>query len=168
MNKEKQPIIDSLEKVPVQLPSDDFFESLKSKVVEKIAIPEPKIVPFYSKRWIQIAASIVLVVGIGSLWIFNQHEKPLAAKKVDFSKVTREEVLDYLEENREDVEVEDLVPYLTEVPVWTATLPKDSTVVSDNRLAQHEELWEEIDKDDILEYLEEESVDLDEDLILGS
>ncbi len=168
MNDEKD-IIHSLERMPVQLPGDDFFESLKKEVVAKIDTPQPKIVPFYSRRWIQVAASVLLVVGLGSLWILNnQPEDSLPAKKVDFSKVTREEVLDYLEEHHEDVEVDELIPYLKEVPTWSASLKSDSVVVDDNPLAQHEELWEDIDKEDILEYLEEESVDLDEELILGS
>lgn len=169
MNNEEKDIIHSLERMPVQLPGDDFFESLKKEVVAKIDAPQPKIVPFYSRRWIQVAASVLLVVGLGSLWILNsQPEDPLPTNKVDFSKVTREEVLDYLEEHHEDVETEDLIPYLKEVPVWTATLKTDSVAVDDNPLAQHEELWEDIDKQDILDYLEEESFDLDEELILGS
>ena len=165
-------MLSNLEKVPTQVPDDAFFETLKAKVADKIN-SEVKIVPFYRKTWLQIAASLVLLLGIGTFYLTNNRETPaVMQKKVDFSSLDKNEIIRYIEENQEDFDNEELAALLTDDPIFkennteiepktTELNPKSKSVKS----VELEKMWKEIDDEEILKYLEEENYDVDDDII---
>lgn len=169
MNKDSHRIFQELEKVPTQVPDDAYFEALKSAVISTIK-NEPKVVPFYRKRWIQAAASIVFLLGIGSLFLIGNFKQPTpsqTSETVDFSSLSREDILAYIENHSEDFETEDIAGILSEVP--SLSLPSQPVKQHQKTVKSkpHQELWDQLEDDEIIRYLEEESYDLDEEMILA-
>ena len=176
MNNDEKNILSQLNKVPVQVPNDDFFESLKVHVVDKINT-ETKIVPFYKRMSFKAAATIAVLIAIGSVYFLQNNTKPevqpTQTAKADFSTLSKQDILAYIEENSEEFETEDLVGVLAEIPSIDKTTKKNnseiattnSTTVKSNAT---QKLWKELDDEDIMKYLEEQGEDLDEELILGT
>jgi len=173
MNNDDKNILSKLNKVPVQVPNDDFFESLKVRVVDKINT-ETKIVPFYKRMSFRAAATIAILIAIGSVYFMQSPKQEIPQKqqaKVDFSSVSKNDILAYIEENAEDFETEDIVEALSEVP----SIKEESKEVKTSnpnpqkvKSTSTQKLWNELKDEDILRYLEEQGEDLDEELILGS
>ncbi len=168
MNNEQNNILSKLEKVPTQVPNDLFFETLKKQVVNKLE-NEPKTVPFYRKTWLQAAASIILLIGIGSVYLFNSKEPvPGTRQKVDFSSLSKDDIIRYIENNQEDFDERDLASALIDLPTLGNTVQVQSKQKNSIRETELEKMWNNLEDEDILEYLQEESDDLDEELIFGS
>lgn len=172
MNNEQKNILSKLEKVPTQVPDDAFFDALKTNVVDKINT-EVKIVPFYKKTWLQIAASAILLLGIGTFYLTNNKETPAAKQeKVDFSSLSKDDIIHYIEENQEDFDNEELAALLTDDPMLQANNPEITHQTTEINLKKKsvksmelEKMWREIDDEEILNYLEEENYDVDDEII---
>jgi hypothetical protein len=168
MNNEQNNMLSKLEKVPTQVPNDLYFETLKKQVVGKLE-NEPKIVPFYRKKWLQAAASILLLIGIGSVYLLNSKEPvPVTKHKVDFSSLSKDDIINYIENNQEDFDERDLASALIELPALGNAVQVQSKQKISGKEAELEKMWNDLEDEDILEYLKEESDDLDEELIFGS
>lgn len=173
MKPENKQIIDQLEKRKDSLPNDEYFDALKVSVLRQIQQEQSaKTLPFYRLKWVKFAAAAVFVGLLGTWFIQLQTEVTPSPEKVDFSQLSKKEILDYLHNNIEDVEVDELAALITDVPNLNdtvKTLPTNFNDVADNKLIEHhEELLKDINDEDILKYLEEEEFDIDEDYLLGS
>lgn len=173
MNNENENILSKLNKVPVQVPNDDFFESLKVHVVDKINT-QTKIVPFYNRLSFKAAAAILILITIGAVYFSKdtkQDPPAVQEAKVDFNSVSREDILAYIEENHEEFETEDIASVLSEIPSINKEESNSnnlSEMVEKPKSGSTEKLWDELKDEDILRYLEEQGEELDEELILGS
>lgn len=167
VNKQEQHIIEQLEVHKTELPNNAYFEDLKSDLFEKIAKDAaPKIVPLYKRwySWTAIAAGIALLLTV-ALWTPESPQK--SHPEVNFRSLSQAEILDYLHENIDDVEVDHLTDQLHEIPSPFANLPADAiNDVATIEEAPRDELFQDIDKDEIIDYLHDQ--DLDEELLLGS
>lgn len=165
MNNEQKNILSKLEKVPTQVPNDVFFETLKKQVVDKLE-NEPKIIPFYRKTWIQSAASILLLMGIGCVYLLNS-KTPLShpKTKVDFSALSKQDILKYIENNQEEFEERDLAAALIELPVLGNQVQIQTKQKVSGKDTELEKMWNDLDDEEILQYLQEESDDIDEELL---
>ncbi|HLP54657.1 MAG TPA: hypothetical protein VK151_06500 [Fluviicola sp.] len=167
MNTNEEHIIDELKKGTTPLPGDDYFAQLKQSVFDKLE-PTVKIVPLYRKPWFLTAVAASVAVIISVTFLFNGNEKPQpAVVTVDWNSVSRDEVLAYIDDNIEDFEAEALAQQLNEIPDWTETVDLSTETVSvpTTRSAKedkYDELFKDVDREDILEYLEEEDIDLEE------
>lgn len=152
-----------------QEPDVDYLNQLQSDLLSVVShTPKPKIVPFY-KRWYNltaIAASIVVIFTLN--WNSSAPPLRIAAKnKIDFSMLSREEIVDYIEENSEEFELEAIADQLDSIPSnWNSPLEASTTVATTSPAT--EILFNDLNKDEILNYLKEEAIDLDDDLLLGS
>jgi hypothetical protein len=167
VNNKEQHIIDQLKVENPSLPDEQYFQDLKSTLFEKIASETtPKIVPLYKRwySWTAIAAGIAILLTV----VFWSPEVPNTSQpEVDFSSLSKSEILDYLHENIDDVETDQLAEQLNEIPSPLAS--ESATSINDvasTKPSEHEDLFEGIEKEEILDYLEDQ--DLDEDLLLGS
>ncbi len=176
MNNENKNILSKLNKVPVQVPNDDFFEALKVHVVDKINT-ETRIVPFYKRMSFRAAATIAILIAIGSVYFLQKNPKPeiqpSQSAKVDFNSLSKQDILAYIEENSEDFETEDLASVLGEIPSIENTSKENNSEnakPNSNKVKSNstQKLLQELDDEDILKYLEEQGEDLDEELILGT
>lgn len=167
VNNKEQHIIDQLKVEKIAIPDDVYFQNLKTTLFEQIAEKStPKIVPLYKRwySWTAIAAGIALLLTV-TLWSPDVPQQ--THPEVDFSSLSKSEILDYLHENIDDIETDQLAEQLQEIP---SPLSNEAKQTVDDVASTHDsdvdDLFEGIQKDEILEYLEDQ--DLDEDLLLGS
>jgi hypothetical protein len=168
VNPNERHIIDELQKGTTPLPSDDYFARLKSDLLSKT---EPaKVVPFYRKRRaIATAAAAASVVLIVTFLLHSGQPAAPVAEAPDWNSVSREEVLAYIDEHIDDFEAETIAAELDSLPdsniaeTDTLTIARTSTAET-----KYDELFDGIEKEDILEYLQEEATEIDDELLLGS
>jgi hypothetical protein len=174
VNPKEQHIIDELKKGATPLPDDGYFAQLKSDVFAKIGPAPAKVVPLYRKWWAltSAAASVLLIV---TFFLRGGETDPSVHARPDWNSVSREEVLAYIHENIDDFEAEAIASHLDSLPDWNAKLQ----VASADTLAlanaepsvnknKYDQLFDNIDKEDILQYLDEEAIDIDDELLIGS
>lgn len=170
VKRQKGHIIDELKVNHASLPSDDFFADFKNTVLEKINAEKTMlIVPLYKRwySWTAVAAAIAIICTLTWNSETVSHETP--KEKVDFSSLNREDVLQYMEENIDDFETEMLAEQMDSIPSWNIRKEKYSGNITKNGTKdKSNDLFNDLNKEDILKYLEEESMDLDEELLLGS
>lgn len=151
--------------------SDNYLNGLVSNVMATVQQQETvKIIPFYKKTvfWLSnVAAVIVLVILIQ----FNRQSTTVVC---DFDSVSETELLAYVEDNIEDFDQELLMHYVSlkkENVFMDEKMDKPENVSSDVSKT-HTELtkeskfdknqFNEINKEDILDYLEEEELNYDD------
>ena len=169
MNPKEQHILDELKKAPATLPPDDYFQQLKTGILSQL--PETKIVPLY-KRWWAIGSAAASVILLLSLLLLKEETTPQQASP-DWSSVSKEEVLAYIEDNIDDFEPETLAQHLTDIPEWHETVSTgDTTAISFNintpDKKASEDLFDDLEHKEILEYLQNEAIDIDDELLIGS
>ncbi len=109
------------------------------------------------------AASVVIVL----LLTFIKSEVPQSKPTgPDWDSVTREELFAYVEENIADFETEAIAEQLSELPDWTnVSVAAPETVLTKTPEHETDKLFDELNKEEILNYLQEEDLeDFDEDL----
>lgn len=171
VNQNEKHIIDDLKVNATPLPSNEFFEQFKADMMKQVneVQPETKIIPLYKRwySWTSIAAAIALIITLN--WNRTDVQTP-NKQKVDFSSVSKAEILEYMEENIDDVEIAQLAEHLDEIPQvdLSNTVETPSNDIADQPNNQKDDLFEDLDKDEILKYLQEEDLDLEEELFIGS
>lgn len=171
MNQNEKHIIDDLKVNPTPLPSNDFFEQFKADMMKQVLDkqPETKLIPLYKRwySWTSIAAAIALIITLN--WNRSETTKPIE-QKVDFSSVNKAEILEYMEEHIDDVEIAQLAEHLDEIPQvdLLKTVENPSTDLADQSNNNNENLFDDLDKEEILKYLQEEDLDIEEELFIGS
>jgi len=176
VNPQEEHIIDKLKKGTTPIPGDDYFAQLKSDLFAQL--PEEKapakIVPLYRKWWLaaSAAASVLLIV---TLFLRGGGTDPSTNRQPDWDSVSREEMLAYIHENIDDFEPETIAAHLDSLPssntdmsVASADTLSLATAGKPTSKSGYDQLFDNIDKEDILEYLDEEGIDLDDELLIGS
>lgn len=169
--QQEQHILDELRKRPVSLPPDDYFGQMKEQLFSQLE--QPKAIPLYRRfsfLAVSAAASVMLIIG---LFVFNErrpHDD--AHPNVDWNTVSREDILAYVDENIEEFDAMALAKHLDTIPEWHSqadVLVTDSVLADLPSRSNHlEQLMDELDKEDILKYLQEEAIELDEEWLLDS
>lgn len=175
MNRENKHIIDDLEHTPIQMPSDLYFESLKKSVLNEIGNNQfkketPRIISMY-KRW-YVWGSAAAILAFLLLFPWNNTNPPVNSEPINLSSVSNEEIYNYLNENIEDLDAETIAIHLsndaataslnTENEKSTSEKEKRETFTSKSPLLDH------IEDEEILDYLKDESGELDEYLLIES
>lgn len=166
MNTNEQHIIDELKKGTTPVPADDYFAQLKQTIFDQLE-PTVKIVPLYQKPWFMtaVAAGIALIISVAFFFDGNETPKPAVAT-VDWNSVSRDEILAYIDDNIDDFEVETIAQHLDSIPNWAETSAGIEKTTSRSAKSikeeKYDELFKDIDQQDILKYIEEEAIELDE------
>lgn len=172
MSLNEQHIIDELKKGTTPLPGDDYFAQLKSNLMRHTE-PVP-VIPIYRRLWFVSSAAAACVLLTVSIFVYKG--KPTTdntAGNVNWNSVSREDVLAYIQDNIEEFETEAIAAHLDTIPDWkhTAVVPAtDSLGIphSSKGNSDYEQLFNDLDKEEILKYLQEEAVDIDDEMLLGS
>lgn len=181
MNRENKHIIDDLEHTPIQMPSDSYFESLKKNVLNEIRndLPvtigmqkkkEARMISMY-KRW-YVWGSAAAILAFALLFPWNNTNPPVNSEPINLSSVSNEEIYDYLNENIEDLDAETIAMHLSNNA--TTVLPDTENEKSASEKEKQETftskspLLEHIEDEEILDYLKDESGELDEYLLIES
>ncbi len=158
--KENEDIFEHLKKRKIETPSKDYFDALAASVLEKES-KETKVIPIGRKifYWATAAAAI-LVIGFFLFNIPQQTETNILAQLDD---VSTEELIAYVDENIDDFDTDQLGETLSDEEI--DKLDEElSLEMSDISYVESSESisFEDIDEQDILDYLELEDIDLDE------
>lgn len=162
MEAKKHTLLDSLEKVPFTLPNDTYFDNLHKQLLLET---KPKLVKSMLNQWhvrlisMAIAASFVVWVGLQSF--DKQH------KKVDFSSIQKQEIIHYLKDEVKNMDEEFISAHVSEQVVSTMEQKHSGvlkTAVFQNELTKstNDFSLDEIDQSTLLDYLDEESLLLEE------
>ena len=142
-------ILDAVDKKPILSVSmpEGYFESLSDKVLDRIQSEEKtKIVPFYKRRWLSIAASFVILFGAGYL-LNTQLNSSTEINEFVFD-IEPEDALEYLLEN-DNLYLSDLMTLDFEDDDFNTKEPQ----ITDFDDADIDELLNELDQDDLEELL---------------
>ena len=195
MSQEDKHIIDDLKVNPIQMPSDSYFEALKKNILSEVGnngfkqeeaqLPktetspgkgeklkeQPGIIPLY-KRW-YVWGSAAAILAFALLFPWNNHTSPSTnPERINLSSVSNEEIYQYLDENIEDLDTETIAVHLSKEVVVTSDIVETEDAASVKESTDHfsskSPLLEHIKDEEILDYLKNESGELDEYLLIES
>lgn len=164
--EEQKDIFDFLEKRTPNVPSDDYFAELANKVLREnpSVSPKPKVVPLYRRPvfWVASAAAAVLLIVL-----LQPKTTEITQSGVDFNDLSRGEILAYVEYNLDEFDEELLAEFIPDSRMhYTMTTEKLSIEPEEKTAGQPSpkltNSLDDISTDEILDYLEDEGMDLDD------
>ena len=193
MNQENKHIIDDLQVAPIQLPSDSYFEELKKSILKEIGndglkkeeealLPKtlaslgkseklkdtPRIIPMYRRWYVWGSAAAILAFAILLSW--NNTQTPPESASINLSSVSNEEIYDYLNENIEDLDSETIAVHLSNDAIARNEdqATENEKVETTEDFSSKSTLLDHLEDQEILDYLNDESGELDEYLLIES
>jgi hypothetical protein len=193
MNQENKYIIDDLQVAPIQMPSDFYFEELKKSILDEIGndglekeeealLPKteaspgkgeklkdtPRIIPMYERWYVWGSAAAILAFAILLSW--NNTNTPRESGSINLSSVSNEEIYDYLNENIEDLDPETIALHLSNDAIVQKENQADENEVAETSedFSSKSTLLDQVEDQEILDYLNDESGELDEYLLIES
>ena len=160
MEKNKD-IFDYIKKKEISTPDASYFEALAKDVMKK---NEVKIIPFYKKpaTWIAVAATLILSLLIVQNLGDDDEEVNVLA---ELDTISDTELLAYIDNNIDEFDAEMIVESFSEESLDNVRFEINSSVdeVSSESSSEEVEInFDGIEVDDILKYLEDEDIDLDD------
>lgn len=175
MIQENKHIVDDLERIPIQIPSDAYFEELKKNLLTEIGTHRlkkkgaPGIISMYRRWYVWGSAAAILVFILLFPW---NNTGTSSSEPINLSSVSNEEIYDYLNENIEDLDAETIAVHLSTDAIAASEDPgKDKNAFleeNNGSLSSTSPLLEHIEDEEILDYLNNESGELDEYLLIES
>lgn len=162
--KDEKDIFDFLEKKSPKTPDASYFESLAKQVASQSEeLPKAKVVPLYSRPivWIAGAAAAVLLV----FFLGGEKQGLLKSDDIEFDDLSKAEILAYVDANIDDFDEEMLVEFISTKELNPKEItedfqtPKDLESDSKNTVELSNSL-ETVSTEEILEYLDDEEIDL--------
>lgn len=155
MNEEKD-IFDFIEKRKVDVPHKAYFENLSQSIISS---QKTRVIPFYKRpiTWIGAAAAVALVLMMVRL---DSPQETVVQTDVlsELNNIPREVILAYVEENIDDFDIELIAEF---VPASALEYEPIEQEITDEKETTNETIsFDDITRDDILEYLEDEGIDL--------
>lgn len=174
MNQENKYIIDDLEVNQVQIPSEDYFEALKMNILGQIdqnglkQNGQAKIIPLYKRWYVWSSAAAILLFAI--LFSWNNPNTTEGSTPINLSSVSDEEIYEYLNQHIEDIDPETIAVHLGSDKLNQNQQEEVSEMNKKgfNQSVSTPTLFENIQDEEILDYLKEESGELDEYLLIES
>lgn len=194
MSQEDKHIIDDLQVNPIQMPSDSYFEALKKHILSEVGntgfkeeeaqLPQtetspgkeklkeqPGIIPLYRRWYVWGSAAAILAFALLFPWN-NTTDPSINPEPVNLSSVSNEEIYQYLDENIEDLDTEAIAAHLSKDVMVNAEITenRDEASARENtdNFTSKSPLLEHIKDEEILDYLKDESGELDEYLLIES
>lgn len=191
MNQENKYMIDDLQVAPIHIPSDSYFEELKKNILNEITdgskkkeeealllktesspgkgekLRDARIISLY-KRW-YVWGSAAAILAFALLFPWNTNTGPTSGSgSVNLSSVSDEEIYDYLSQNIEDLDPETITVHLnSDGIIWENSSEKENPEMQEPASSKSN-LLENIEDEEILDYLKNESGELDEYLLIES
>ncbi|WP_300663314.1 hypothetical protein [Fluviicola sp.] len=179
MDQKSKYIIDDLKVNPVQMPSEDYFEALKTNILNQIDNNVPiaigmeqnghaKIIPLYKRWYVWSSAAAILLFAI--LFSWNNPNAADESTTINLSSVSDEEIYEYLNQHIEDIDPETIAVHLNsdKLAQNDQQVIREVTKKSSNQSVSNPTLFENIKDEEILDYLKEDSGELDEYLLIES
>lgn len=159
--KEEKDILDYLKVNRTDQPDASYFQNLAKEVIKS---QEPKVIPMYRKPFFWIGSVAAIFIGFMVMIGFGDNvtstDNPLFA----LNDVSSEEIIQYVDEHIEEFEIEEIASILSTEALETTESYELAPVVEEKKEeAQINEPtvdMKEIDSDEILEYLDNEGIEL--------
>lgn len=179
MNRENKHIIDDLKVHSTPMPSEVYFEDLKKNILSQIGNDVPvsggikqnsqaKIIPLYKRWYVWGSAAAILLFAI--LFSWNTPGSADESAPINLSSVSDEEIYEYLNQHIEDIDPETIAAHLSTEKLAQndrqATPEKEDKVNKSS--VSNATMFDHINDEEILDYLKEESGELDEYLLIES
>lgn len=150
-------IFEYLKKRTIETPNPEYFESLAQKIIAEQPTPLRRVSPI--KRillWSSAAAAILLVV----LLIPNDAPAEKVNLALELNEIPEADVLSYVNEHLDEFETELLVAAVPNENIETVSLVTETDPIDNSTISQTPVNFDALDTDDILEYLENEGLDI--------
>jgi hypothetical protein len=164
MSEEKN-ILDHIKPRKVEAPDQSYFKALANEIIEKES-DSGKVIPMWRKPviWITSAAAVSALIIFSTQFSKPQNETDVL---LALNEISNEEIFNYIDENIEEFDTELIASFVDEndKSISFATEPNytDSTQVKkDPKTNDTNIIPESIDRDAILDYLEDQEINLDE------
>lgn len=158
--KENEDIFEHLKKRKIETPSKDYFDALATSIIEQES-KETKVIPIGRKvlYW-STATAAILVVGFFLFNIPQQQNTNILAQLED---VSTEELIAYVDENIDDFDTDHLGETLSDDEIEKLDNELSPEMSDISFIESTESIsFDNIDEQDILDYLELEDIDLDD------
>lgn len=164
MSEEKN-ILDHIKPRKVEVPDQSYFKALANEIIEKES-DSSKVIQMWRKPviWITSAAAVSALIIFSTQFYKPQNETDLL---LALNEISNEEIFSYIDENIEEFDTELIASFVddNDESISFATEPNytDSTQVKkDPKTNDTNILPESIDRDAILDYLEDQEINVDE------
>ncbi len=149
-------LFDHLKARPVETPDASYFEALAQAVIEQ---EKPRVIPLYKRPivWMTAAAAAIAL-----LVIFRPADAPVEENVLlALNEISHEDVFNYVDEHIDEFEIEMLAEAIPSENIEPVSLTTPEPVATPVETVPETTLdFDEINKDDILDYLESEGLDV--------
>ena len=153
--EEQKNILDHITPKKPSMPPSEYFEGLAAHVTKE---QQSNIIPFYKKPIVWIGSAAAVTIGIVLLTsIFSpaiDSNDPLLA----LQEIPTEEIMDYLQENIDDIDELEIEEAISEASLSVAPTPKNDHIEA-STINVEEVTFDDINTEDILNYLNQEGID---------
>jgi hypothetical protein len=156
MNEEKD-IFDFIEKRKIDMPDKAYFDNLAQSVIDS---QKTKIIPLYKRpiTWVSAVAAAVLVFFIVNF--NNPGDIVTPSDEISFNDISKEELLAYVDENIDEFDIEMIAEFVPVDELNAKYEALENTMIEDEEVDPIESITlENITKEEILEYLNDEDFD---------
>lgn len=139
----------------IDVPEGDYFKQMANSIIAN-QNATPKIIPLYKKPvfWItSVAATIILII----VFNMNANNEKTFNIQLALNEVSSEEIISYVDENIDEFELSEITDAIPESKI--DLMEKHHTNSSENETNLS---FENISEEEIIEYLLDEDVELDE------
>lgn len=159
--KEEKDIFNFIEKRKADLPDAAYFDNLTRSVIES---QRTKGMPLYKRPvfWISAAAAVVLTLIVVR---FDSQEVPQTNALAELEHISNNDVLAYVEENIEDFDIDLIAEFIPDATIDKEIAEIESELIPEqieDLVVDMEISFDGITRDDILDYLEEEELDIND------
>lgn len=155
--EEQKNILDYISPQKASMPSSDYFEGLANQVIKNQCT---KIVPFYKKPAVWIGSAAAVAIGI--VFFTSLFSAPTTTKDplLALQEVSTEEIMDYLHENIDDIDELEIEEVISDTSLDSSPkMEQKSSEISTSTPPVEEVTFDDINTDDILNYLNKEGID---------
>lgn len=146
-------IFDQVQKRNIHVPEKAYFDGLADSILDQ---QSKKIVPLYKKPllWISSAAAAAIVLLTIQLSTSTKESQNWQSA---MNEISQESILAYVNENIEDFEIDDITEQISPETVEEMVVIQPVNIQSESNLS-----FEDISNDEIMEYLMNEDLELEE------
>lgn len=148
-------IFDQVNPRKIDIPEGDYFKQMANSIIAN-QIVTPKVIPLYKKPvfWItSVAATIALII----VFNMNASNEKTFNIQLALNEVSTDEIISYVDENIDEFELSEITAAIPDLKL--KEMEKEKALSSENVTNLS---FEDISEEEIIEYLLDEDVELDE------
>ena len=139
----------------VEIPDTAYFTEM-AKSISANQKPIAKVIPLYKKPmlWVTTIAAAVAVIFVFNMETGTEQQFNM---QLAFSEVTNEEIFNYIDENIDEFELNDIAEIIPDENLKAMEIFQPISIQKETNLS-----FDDISEEDIMEYFMEEGIDLNE------